>query len=89
MRHREYICQYIEESGSMTVMEKAEKIFWGIAAVAAVYVVFGTTFNIGTKVNAQQQAPAQQVVAQAPAQGMGCMAKGGGCGCGGMMKKAQ
>jgi hypothetical protein len=70
-------------------MEKAEKIFWGIAAVAAVYVVFGTTFNIGTKVNAQQQAPAQQVVAQAPAQGMGCMAKGGGCGCGGMMKKAQ
>jgi hypothetical protein len=72
----------------MTVMEKAEKIFWGMVTVAAVYVVFGTTFTMGTKVNAQQQPAAQQVVAQAPTQGMGCMAKGGGCGCGGM-KKAQ
>jgi hypothetical protein len=81
---------WVDESyGTIKTMERSEKIFWGIAAVAGVYVIFGSTFHIGTKVNAQQQPATQQAVAQVSTQGMGCMAKGGGCGCGGMMKKAQ
>ncbi len=73
----------------ITVMEKAEKIFWGIVLVAGFYVVASGPLNFGPKVIAQQTQPAQQVAANqaAPTQGMGCMAEGGGCGCGGMMKK--
>lgn len=70
-------------------MEKAEKIFWGIALVAGFYIVASGSLNFGTKVDAQATQPTQQVAANqaAPMKGVGCMAGGGGCGCGGMMKK--
>ena len=66
-------------------MEQSEKIFWGLAAVSAIYIVVSGSYSLGMKANAQVS---QQAVQQAaPMNGMGCMAKGGGCGCGGMMKK--
>lgn len=73
----------------MHPMERAERTFWGIVAIAGLYVFASFSFNLGTKANAEQQsAPSQQVAAAQPiAKGMSCGSGGGGCGCGGMMKK--
>jgi hypothetical protein len=74
----------------MQTMRKSEKYFWGVVAISGLYLFATFSFDLGTRVNAQQSAPSQQVAAvQAPAKGMSCGAAGGGCGCGAMMKKAQ
>lgn len=82
-------------------MPGAEKVFWGIAIAAGIYLLIGGGFSLPGRVNAQL-ARTETTAAQPSSAGghympngqwmaggmggMACGAKGGGCGCGGGRK---